>query len=158
MFKVKIVGKRLIDLFRNAFKNLENFMVMNLERTQFSEGDELLRELRQYPGAVKYPIRWASERQRRAFFASNGFGRGIPTQRTNVLKDGWKLITDTTGHTARLMVLNTQAYERYVTGVQRQPFHEITGWQDSGAVIERWSAIMVDRLDERLGSALEVQD
>lgn len=158
MFKVKVVGKRLIDLFKNAFKNLENFMVMNLERTQMSEGDEMLRELRQYPGAVKYPIRWTSEKQRKAFFASNGFGRGIPTQRTNALKDGWKLVNDTTGDTARLMVLNTQDYERYVTGVQRQPFHQYTGWQDSGEIIERWSAIMVDRLDERLGNALEVQD
>jgi hypothetical protein len=34
------------------------------------------------PGPVKYPIRWTSERQRRAFFATNGFGRGIPTKRT----------------------------------------------------------------------------
>jgi len=34
------------------------------------------------PGPVKYPIRWTSERQRRAFFATRGFGRGIPTKRT----------------------------------------------------------------------------
>ena len=29
-----------------------------------------------------YPIQWDSERQRRAFFATDGFGRGIPTERT----------------------------------------------------------------------------
>lgn len=158
MFKFKVVGRRLIDLFKDAFKNLENFMVMNLERTQFSEGDEMLRELRQYPGAVKYPIRWASERQRRAFFATNGFGRGIPTQRTNALKDGWKLVMNAYGDTARLMVLNTQDHEIYVTGLRRQPFHEITGWQDSNEIINRHGALMLNRLDELLGNALEVQD
>jgi hypothetical protein len=31
-----------------------------------------------YPGPVVYPIEWASERQRAAFFATNGFGHGIP--------------------------------------------------------------------------------
>lgn len=38
-----------------------------------------------------YPINWDSERQRRAFFASNGFGRGIPYKRTGEYVDNWKL-------------------------------------------------------------------
>ena len=29
-----------------------------------------------------YPVTWDSERQRRAFFATNGFGKGIPYKRT----------------------------------------------------------------------------
>ena len=49
---------------------------------------QILDELRQYPGPVKRPFRWASERQRRAFFATNGFGHGIPYVRTNALKEG----------------------------------------------------------------------
>lgn len=40
---------------------------------------------------VRYPINWDSERQRRAFFATNGFGRGIPYQRTNAYRFGWKV-------------------------------------------------------------------
>jgi hypothetical protein len=31
---------------------------------------------------VQYPINWDSEKQRRAFFATNGFGHGIPYVRT----------------------------------------------------------------------------
>lgn len=31
---------------------------------------------------VSYPIKWDSEKQRRAFFATNGFGKGIPYKRT----------------------------------------------------------------------------
>ena len=38
---------------------------------------------------VQYPIRWDSERQRHAFFATNGFGHGIPYKRTS--KTVWTL-------------------------------------------------------------------
>ncbi len=36
------------------------------------------------PGApIRYPVQWDSPKQKRAFFATNGFGKGIPYQRTN---------------------------------------------------------------------------
>ena len=31
---------------------------------------------------ITYPVKWDSEKQRRAFFATNGFGKGIPYKRT----------------------------------------------------------------------------
>ncbi len=37
------------------------------------------------PGPPKYPIRWKSEKQRRAFFATDGFGKGIPYKRIGKL-------------------------------------------------------------------------
>jgi len=39
-----------------------------------------------------HPIHWDSERQRRAFFASDGFGRGIPSRRTGRYQRGWELV------------------------------------------------------------------
>jgi hypothetical protein len=39
---------------------------------------------------VTYPVQWDSERQRRAFFATNGFGKGIPYRRTNRYRFGWR--------------------------------------------------------------------
>jgi hypothetical protein len=39
---------------------------------------------------VTYSIQWDSERQRRAFFATNGFGRGIPYRRIDRYRLGWK--------------------------------------------------------------------
>lgn len=36
----------------------------------------------------KYPIQWDSEKQRRAFFATDGFGGGIPHQRTGAYQSG----------------------------------------------------------------------
>lgn len=33
---------------------------------------------------IQYPVNWDSEKQRRAFFATDGFGGGIPHQRSGV--------------------------------------------------------------------------
>lgn len=41
---------------------------------------------------VTYPIHWASRKQQQAFFASNGFGGGIPYKRTGGYARGWKVI------------------------------------------------------------------
>lgn len=38
---------------------------------------------------VTYPVQWDSDKQRRAFFATNGFGRGIPYTRTGNYGRGW---------------------------------------------------------------------
>ena len=40
---------------------------------------------------VRYPINWDSEKQRRAFFATKGFGKGIPYRRTDRYRYGWSL-------------------------------------------------------------------
>jgi hypothetical protein len=40
---------------------------------------------------IRYPVQWDSERQKRAFFATNGFGQGIPYQRTNRMVLGMRL-------------------------------------------------------------------
>lgn len=34
---------------------------------------------------VRYPIDWDSPKQKRAFFATNGFGQGIPYRRTHTM-------------------------------------------------------------------------
>jgi hypothetical protein len=117
---------------------------------------QLLAQLQQEPGAPKYPIRWSSERQRRAFFASNGFGRGIPTKRSHAMSQAWQVsinveqitrfqvFTNTLiGFLARFKVTepptpppptiivdvsNPVSYTRYVEGEDQQGFHKDTGW------------------------------
>jgi hypothetical protein len=39
---------------------------------------------------ISYPVDWDSEKQREAFFATGGFGKGIPYQRQGVYEAGWK--------------------------------------------------------------------
>lgn len=76
------------------------------------------------PGPVVLPIEWASEKQRRAFFATNGFGAGIPYSRSG---DIHGISFGVAGNEIRI------AYEQrgsnYVIGLKQQPFHKNTGWQ-----------------------------
>jgi len=37
------------------------------------------------------PVQWDSERQRRAFFATHGFGGGIPYKRKGTYERGWEV-------------------------------------------------------------------
>lgn len=46
----------------------------------------------QEPGKpITHPVQWDSVRQRKAFFASNGFGGGIPYRRRGRYEQGWQL-------------------------------------------------------------------
>lgn len=42
---------------------------------------------------ITYPVQWDSQKQRRAFFATNGFGKGIPYQRTFGSASTWQVQT-----------------------------------------------------------------
>ena len=48
------------------------------------------RRMREDGKPVTYPVQWDSERQKRAFFATDGFGHGIPYRRKNRYRYGWK--------------------------------------------------------------------
>jgi hypothetical protein len=55
---------------------------------------------RLYPPRVEHgesnPYHWTSDKQRKAFFATDGFGGGIPYSRTQTLSRGWKTVGE--GH------------------------------------------------------------
>src|SRR5262245_21771646 len=86
--------------------------------------ERLARELTPYPGAVKRPIRWKSARQRRAYFASNGFGRGIPSRRTGRLQNAWEITYRplTKDGVGSITIANTAPEARFVIGPFQQPF------------------------------------
>jgi hypothetical protein len=125
------------------------------------------------PGPVHYPVRWTSERQRRAFFATKGFGRGIPTKRTGDVAR-WDVLVDyatlekigsflyrvqvVLAHLdprkkqalgsappggVIISIANAVPYQRYVTGSQQQGFHQDTGWIYAPSII----ATQIHRLD-----------
>lgn len=51
---------------------------------------EEIRKRMSMPGdPITYPVQWDTDKQRRAFFASKGFGAGIPYHRTGEHANGW---------------------------------------------------------------------
>ena len=104
--------------------------------------------LRYTPPNVKYPIEWTSEKQRRAFFATDGFGRGIPYRRTGALAAGWRSQVRGYKRGGTLKIWNDVPYEEYVSGGRQQRFHRRTGWQASDPII----AGIADEADRELQS------
>ena len=116
---------------------------------------ELLDELRDkpprraYPG--DYPIEWTSENQRKAFFASDGFGGGIPTKRTDSIINSWEVFGQSGNDGYSIITQNTNPASRFVVGslakdVARaarfqQKFHAITGWKLATIAVQEWTGI-----------------
>ena len=96
---------------------------------------DILDDLSHTPGRVKYPIDWTSERQRRAFFATNGFGHGIPYKRSGRMNEGWQIIILRGKDFIEMRIINRVPYTQFVVGRLRprgknpmQRFHLNTGW------------------------------
>ena len=68
----------IISKVNRAGKKTLREVVDNIQRRMSEEGKP-----------VTYPIKWDSDKQRRAYFASNGFGHGIPYQRQGHYERGW---------------------------------------------------------------------
>jgi hypothetical protein len=49
-------------------------------------------EMKEEGKPIVYPVQWDSTAQRKKFFATDGFGRGIPTKRTGGGVNAWKAI------------------------------------------------------------------
>ena len=123
------------------------------------ERTRLLSELRYTPPKPTYPLRWQSPKQRAAFFATNGFGKGIPYQRTGKMNAGWDLETIENMNALALLIINSELYTRFVVGDDAQRMHMDTGWRQAAPVIansrERLNDGLIDTwftlTDERAG-------
>lgn len=134
--------ERLPDRFHNAMQGRKG-----------NYANQALSQITQEPGPPIYPIRWKTQRQRRAFFATDGFGKGIPTRRDGTLLRGWRVIYDRTADGGVLRLVNLVGYMRFVQGSDPQPFHLDTGWvqrrdveddflREAGdTVIETWQKV-----------------
>lgn len=85
------------------------------------------------PPTPRRKIEWTSDRQRKAYFATNGFGKGIPYKRRGATTKGWRLFGIRTPNGATIIVRNEWSAAKYVYGgftqiKPQQRFHEITGW------------------------------
>jgi hypothetical protein len=108
-----------------------------------------LADLQRIPGPVARPIEWTSEKQRRAFFATNGFGRGIPTKRIGRMARAWVVRSAIQAGRFRIIAENPIPESKFVYGFvsasslseaqkPQQRFHRNTGWHSAYSVSQRW--------------------
>lgn len=111
-----------------------------------------------YPGPVVYPFQFATARSRRAFFATNGFGKGIPTQRDGTLYRAWKTSYNFSEQVSSLFIRNSADYAKYVYGSllqQQVAGHRNTGWgRDTVPALQLIDKYATDQIIDAWGRAV----
>lgn len=139
----------VLDAIADAARNAPGLMTTAYKRAVGRAKRRYLQDLRRtVPGSPKRPIRWKSARQRRAYFASNGFGKGIPYRRTGQLANSYTLDVQPTTAGGVLMLGNDNPASPYVIGDAQQPFHIDTGWEAIGTTANRLQDELTDVLIE----------
>lgn len=90
----------------------------------------------------RYPIQWDSEKQRRAFFATKGFGGGIPSRRSGKYEGSWKVRRNPSSDRKRegFSLYSNVTYAKYVGGDaygNRQSNIHRGRWAELRGVVER---------------------
>ena len=90
--------------------------------------EDIRARMAKYPGKVKYPIQWASDAQRRAYFAKRkGMGPYVRQSDSWSERLGPSWATENRGLDA--VVGNKATYAPWVQSKERQqPMHKNTGW------------------------------
>jgi hypothetical protein len=84
----------------------------DIEKALTNARDEL-----RIPGQkISYPVHWDSDRQRRAFFATDGFGHGIPYKRTGEYEHGWQVKQTGVGTAREFTISNKTVWSKWVGG------------------------------------------
>lgn len=123
-------------------------------------GPVALDELRDEPGPAVHPIDWTTPKQMSAFFASDGFGQGIPTRRTGALSAAWTAKSMRDGPSFFFVISNPLAAAKFVYGSLakranearrfQQRFHAKTGWQLATETVQFWISAFFEDYRERM--------
>lgn len=137
------VDKQWLDDAKGLMNHIEFAIQYTGEKTRIDTEAEMLDRLGQQPpptGTPERKIEWETPKQHRAYFATNGFGAGIPYRRTGKLARNWVIESDAHREGWSIIVRNESRASRYVYGSLaladaraasrfQQRFHRITGWQ-----------------------------
>jgi hypothetical protein len=112
-----------------------------------------IRHVMKEPGKpISHPVHWDSPRQRKAFFATDGFRRGIPTRRTDEYIRAWQVIKIEHGYD----VGNPLAHARYIGGtpksIRRQSRIHRGRWNLLKTTIDR----VVGKLPRKVRESLKI--
>lgn len=130
--------KKKLNNIRRYMQDFDKIAEREIKREANIIGRAAVQELSRPVPDVQYPIQWAGERQRKAFFATNGFGKGIPTQRTGSIQKQWRYEIRRNRDGFQFSIYNTKPYAKYLFGSLaqdkrkaarfQQPMHKNTGY------------------------------
>lgn len=135
---VTIQGQDELDAFLAQLSG-EN-IVKALKPAMFNVGEALRGKMSvyNYPGRPSYPLKWASDKQRRWYFASRrASGAGLPYHRltdpwSKQLGQSWRVSPHRDGYDVGTAV----DYAPYVQSMDMQTdMHAATGWKTEGEAV-----------------------
>jgi hypothetical protein len=102
-------------LIQKRFENLRRKIPVISRKRMYDAAVAIRHEMKQPGAKPNGPIPWDSPKQQKAFFATDGFGRGIPTKRGGEYIRGWQILRIENGYD----VGNPLAHARYIGGTAR---------------------------------------
>lgn len=113
-----------------------------LMRTAFTRNvrrlaSRYLKRLKYKPPKWHGKRRWKSERQQRAYYATDGFGAGIPyVRRTPGVTDKWEVVFESGGpYSGAFAFENNDPVARWTQGDDAQPMHLDSGYTQLSTVV-----------------------
>jgi hypothetical protein len=132
--------------FDALYKKLGQRMAPHIQALTMGIGEELRKHLARYPGKVSYPIQWASERQRRWYFANrpkDAKGNILPYTRNSDMMSQRLVASWTTAARGSMDAVlgNKATYAAMVqSDAKQQPMHKKTGWITDAIAIAKVKA------------------
>lgn len=145
MAKANPIQRALQRVIRNLSETQ-----LRYQRGMIQQGERVakraLAELKRVPGAPHYPIKFTTDKQRRAFFATKGFGRGIPASRSTppAVTEAWGAAFIPTRDGGIVALTNDDPAMEFIQGARAQGWHQITGWTQVDDVEQAAFAEMQD--------------
>lgn len=133
--------RNIIDAVRSASARVPDVAADYFEQTVKPALEQAVQVyVAPYPGAVKHPFQFTGDefnggklvragKSRRAYWATRGFGRGVPYARTGFLGVSWRVRIDRRRTDGIITLRNLAPYAENVIGdVHQTPGHAETGW------------------------------
>lgn len=149
MIRSSLLGK---DKLVNALRGLANKVVKSALQEVWIAANDINNEMREPGKPIVYPVQWDSEKQRRAFFATDGFGRGIPTKRTGQGVGAWRAIKTENGAD----VFNPLSHIVFINGRRQSRIHR-GRWKQFHLVVVKVFERLPTNLLLRLKATIEEQ-
>jgi hypothetical protein len=134
VISIKIGGQEAVQRFLETVPR-GTIKVAMAAISEYILGDDR-HGLRYEPARVNHgtgnKYKWNSEKQRRAFFATKGFGGGIPSKRTGKMKEGWRVSVDP----YRTTIYNRVRYAQFVVGDNQQRGHKADKWRHVAQIVQ----------------------
>ncbi len=140
MYEIIANTKTYLDAIADEIESSGNKVVA-------SRGEELYKLITTEGKKPTYPIRWDSEKQRRAFFATGGFGGGIPYNRTQAYIRSWKY----TQQKGEFSLATAYPKAIYIGGDE-------LGNVYSGIHVSRWTNIYSASMEAARNISLDIAD